>query len=576
MPNVYAAQTALSSVGGRIGYVSSPAKQENLLAVYDGAADMAGGTYWRTLAHECEIASKHAMPGRKCVQGRELVVQLSNALLQRMTPEQIAKTLATEFEQRYGRPCFVAVHWNKTKTNLHAHIIYSERELLAAPEVKIAPRRLFFDENGTRRYKKAEVLDAAGELRPGCRIVEKGEEYERRCFGPVDPAFSRKGWLRDCKTNWVLPLRNGVLKGDVEITEYDASTGKLPQQHIGNKLPEVNPEKAAQIAAYNEAVKEYNSFIDKGIVEPDAAKLVQNHMKQASRKNNLIGNLVMKLREIMVSRMKKQRDEKPRPTVAAPAQPEPMPVPAIASLITADEAVERAEKVAARAAARIWNERPINNDLLALPRKLRAEVQQLRDECYNVEDIRIEMDKLQRPEQPGLFATKKKQAQYERAVAEYNARYEPLKAALGASRHAIAESLAAIMPELRPEERIKQGHGYNAPLVDATNITVADVYDIERAIEFKLRRAGEIGVAVANEERYAADIEALNAARADLGSAKEEFDSLMARVPLERVEAMQEAIKEARAERAAEAAAGRSAKAEQQRQPKRRSWSIEK
>lgn len=301
MPNLYARQTALTNVGGRIDYISNPDRQEHLLAVYDGAADLAAGAYWRQLAQECKAASKHAAPGRKCVQGRELTIQLSNALPRRMSLEQIAEKLSRSFEEKYHRPCMVAIHFNKSMTNLHAHLIYSERDLLKEPEEKIATRALFFDEEGKRHYKKAEILDDAGELCPGCRIVKKGEVYERRYFSSVDQTFSHKGWLREAKKEWLLPLRNGELKGDVEITEYNKESGKLPQQHEGktrNSDSAAVREKNAQIKKYNQAVREYNQMVDAKLVPPAVATDVQEKIGKAKEKNLILVALVDRLREI--------------------------------------------------------------------------------------------------------------------------------------------------------------------------------------------------------------------------------------------------------------------------------------
>ena len=227
MPNLFARQTALSNIGGRIDYISNPDRQENLLAVHDGADD----TYWHQLARESKLASKYSVPGTKCVQGRELIIQLSNSLLQRLSPEDVVKLLSERFEERYHRPCIVALHYNEKRNNLHAHLIYSERELLPEMKEKIATRAIFFDEHGKRQYKKSAVLDENGKLRPRCRIIEKGEVYERRMFGSVDPQFSSKAWLRELKTEWLLPLRNGELRGDIEITEYDPKSGELHRIH---------------------------------------------------------------------------------------------------------------------------------------------------------------------------------------------------------------------------------------------------------------------------------------------------------------------------------------------------------
>ena len=44
------------------------------------------------------------------------------------------------------RECSAALHHNKTKTNYHIHLVFSERKMLEQPEVKIATRNMFYDE----------------------------------------------------------------------------------------------------------------------------------------------------------------------------------------------------------------------------------------------------------------------------------------------------------------------------------------------------------------------------------------------------------------------------------------------
>lgn len=310
MPKLYARQTALTSVGGRIDYISNPKRQENLLAVHDNA----DAAYWQRLAQECKLASKHIDPkqNKKSVQGRELTIQLSNSLLQRLSPEEIARTLAESFEQKYNRPCVVAVHFNKKKTNLHAHLIYAERELLKEPKEKIAPRALFFDEKGNRQYKKTSILDEDGKLRPGCKIVKKGEVYERRLFGAVDQSFSSKSWLKEAKSEWLLPLRNGVLRGDVEITEYNPASGELPQQHIGKNVEYGAPETAATIEAYNEKVKKFNQMVREGIISKENALFVQKKEKHTKRdKGKALSRLIKQLMEAYHKFFNSRIQEKP-------------------------------------------------------------------------------------------------------------------------------------------------------------------------------------------------------------------------------------------------------------------------
>lgn len=589
MPNLFARQTALTNVGGRIDYISNPERQENLLAVYDGAADRADGAYWRLLAQECKEASKHAAPDRKCVQGRELIIQLSNALLDRMTPAQIAKILAFSFEQKYGRPCVVAVHFNADRTNLHAHLIYSERDLLPEPVVKVAPRALFFDETGKRCYKKKEIQDEAGDLRPGCRIVAKGEIYERRFFSAVDPSFSQKGWLKDCKANWLLPLRNGDLKGDVTITMYNKDSGKLAQQHVGPVKHVDDPaakEKAAQISEYNQAVKEFNGLVDaKAVIRTEVAAMQQS-VQAAPKKNGVIQVVIVRFKELvkLFQARKEQQAQKERwaqimarskpvtpgpvraaaPAPTEPARPEPVPVPSFAALIAADEEVEKRRSAVQVASLAVGEERKINQDLIDLPAQLRGAVARLREAKRTFDATEADLLKAKWPEAPkGIFVSKKRQAEYDSAMEQHRAKIEPKQKILAESRTAIQENLALLMGYLRPEERQKQGYGRNAPVITADNLTSSDIWNIERFIEFKLDRGRGIGMAAALEKRYADNLGALTAAKTALGGAEAAYQAKLREIPSEHREAALRAVEKARSERAEEAEAQALAEREQ-------------
>ena len=45
------------------------------------------------------------------------------------------------------------------KTNYHIHLVFSERKMLEQPEVQVATRNMFYDEQGKHRRTKKEVLD---------------------------------------------------------------------------------------------------------------------------------------------------------------------------------------------------------------------------------------------------------------------------------------------------------------------------------------------------------------------------------------------------------------------------------
>lgn len=315
MPNLYARATALPNVVGRIDYISSPRRQERLLAAYDGAADLLEGQFWRQLAKESRTAfeqfSEKSRNGKelKCCEGREIMIQLSNSLLERMTPEEIVKTVADEFREKLGLTVAVGLHlkhYGAGPDNLHVHVVFPERELLQEPVIKIADRALFFDAQGKRRYKKSEIMDENKQLLPGCRIVKKGEIYEQRYFGSVDPKYSYKSWMKGVKTNVILPLRNGKLRGDVEITEFDPKTGKLPQQHIGHETPK---EMATKILRANEMVIVFNRLVDTGVISKTAALAYQAKVMGAADRNAVLRQVLreVKQKEIQQSRSQGER-----------------------------------------------------------------------------------------------------------------------------------------------------------------------------------------------------------------------------------------------------------------------------
>ena len=322
VPTVYVHSTVLRNVQGRIQYATDPARQEYLLGSYDSAAQLMNGKYWKTLSQECQRAHQQkAHTNSQTVEGRELILKLSNALLDRQRPDEICRMIAESFEAKYHRPVIVALHYNKAESNLHAHIIFAEREILPETQEKIAPRNLFFDEDGKRQYKKAKVLDDNGQLRPGCRIVAKGEVYERRSFGPAAPEFAMKTWMNNMKETWALPLLNGPLHGDMEYKLFDPSTGKLSQQHVGKNL---RPDQADAVREYNALVMEYNALIDEGRVEKDFALEVQQNVSKAPRKASVLQEA---LETIKSAERLQEATEEPLQAITANAEQRSAPEP---------------------------------------------------------------------------------------------------------------------------------------------------------------------------------------------------------------------------------------------------------
>ena len=121
--------------------------------------------------------------------------------------------------------------------------------------------------------------------------------------------MNTRNWLKDLKTNVILPLRNGALRGDVEITEYDPSTGKLAQQYIGNKV--IDSAKKTSIKNCNEMVKVFNAMVDAGRVTLEEALKIQEEFNRQDDRNAYLAAVLdgIRLREHEQEERKRREKE---------------------------------------------------------------------------------------------------------------------------------------------------------------------------------------------------------------------------------------------------------------------------
>ena len=187
----------LPNVKGRISYITSHARQENLYATYRTADN----AFWNNLARESRQEFQRSGAEGKCIEARELIIALPEVYTQ-YEPQQVLEDFTDEFRRRYGVECVSALHHNKRKTNYHIHLIFSERKLLPEPDVKIATRSVFFDETGKRVRTKKEITGEDGQIRKGCTIIKKGEVYESHLFTVKDDRFKREPFLREVKEDY--------------------------------------------------------------------------------------------------------------------------------------------------------------------------------------------------------------------------------------------------------------------------------------------------------------------------------------------------------------------------------------
>ena len=246
----------LPNVKGRISYITSQARQENLYATYRTA----DSTFWSNLARESQQEFQRSGAEGKCIEARELIIALPEIYTQ-YEPQQVLTDFTEEFRRRYGVECVSALHHNKRKTNYHIHLIFSERKLLPEPDVKIASRSVFFDETGKRVRTKKEITGEDGQIRKGCTVIKKGEVYESHLFTAKDTRFKGEPFLREIKEVYTELINRHISDPEQHLKVFDKNSVYLPTKKIGKNNP-----KEDEIKADNAARQEWNRTADMALL----------------------------------------------------------------------------------------------------------------------------------------------------------------------------------------------------------------------------------------------------------------------------------------------------------------------
>ena len=313
--NSFIQMSKLTNVTGRIGYISSSVRQENLYAVYETVEE----DFWTELAKCNQEEFKKSGTVGKCIEARELIIALPESFVE-YEPNKLLKLFTEHFKQNYGTECVAALHHNKRKTNYHIHLIFSERKLLDEPIEKIAKRNMFYDENGKHVRTKKEVLDEAGQIRKGCKIIQRGEVYERKIFSIKDSNFKSEKFLDDVKQSYT-NLINIYIKDDAEkLKVFDKNGVYLPMKKIGKNNP-----KAEQIEADNQMRMVWNQTVDRalfndisemqilGVKQSEIGQKAKNMIQQSGKNPELFKSLIVTAvyaLELMISKKLKEKLEK--------------------------------------------------------------------------------------------------------------------------------------------------------------------------------------------------------------------------------------------------------------------------
>ena len=216
---------------------------------------------YANLARENQLDFKASGTAGKCIEGREFIIALPESFVE-YKADDVVRLFTDSFHKRYGVECSAALHHNKRMTNYHIHLVFSERKMLEHPEVKIAIRNMFYDEQGKHRRTKKEILDEQGNLRVGCSIIPKGEVYESHIFTKKDEWFKNDAFTREVKEMFTEIINSHVKEESEKLSVFQQGGVYLATKKIGKNNP-----KEAEIRADNAARQEWNRTVDVALVE---------------------------------------------------------------------------------------------------------------------------------------------------------------------------------------------------------------------------------------------------------------------------------------------------------------------
>ena len=197
----------------------------------------------------------------KCIEARELIIALPESFPELYDPDRLLQLFTNSFKEKYGVECVSALHHNKRKTNYHIHLIFSERELLPEPIEKIATRNMFYNEQKKHVRTKKEILDDSGNVRKGCKIIKKGEVYERTLFTAKNKLFKQEHYLDEAKRFYTDLINLLIADVKKKFHVFDKNGLYLATKKIGKNNP-----KAEQIKEDNEVRMRWNHEVDRAII----------------------------------------------------------------------------------------------------------------------------------------------------------------------------------------------------------------------------------------------------------------------------------------------------------------------
>ena len=303
MPNIYAQNTKIHDVIGRSDYITDDAQMNRSLG-RSGYISGQTGRQEEVVLHIKDMVydwdfyaayerSHEHNPGQRQNQAREIIIALPNELAgaERGTTTEEQKTLLRNICNDLADEIIgpdhdreIAVHWNHSRTNLHVHILYSERAIVADPQVKRYKKDIWMDQKSGRLAKAGSEGAVLMHKKGDAQLNEDGTfKYSTDPLTAKDMRFKMHSFMQ---------VRNKAIQRVLDSYGYhldiqDKSTPYLSQRKYYKGASEDYLQKAHE---YNAEVRQYNAKVREHLqIQPEREpeyKDIRRDIEETVRKEN--------------------------------------------------------------------------------------------------------------------------------------------------------------------------------------------------------------------------------------------------------------------------------------------------
>lgn len=257
MATVYGRIAKISNVVGRSDYLNDEKRQEKIvLQKIEMQYSWQEHSSFEKEHQKSNVANNEAL---------EVHIALPNELAEdKRRLEQVCDDLAHEIVGE-NKDYEYAVHWNHNRTNLHVHILFSERENQINLEPKVYKKDIWHDKD-THKLAKANSENAVlvhkkGEVQ---RDKEGNIKYQTDIFKVKDKKFTERWWLHH---------KNKIVKDTLNKYGYklDLHDGIKNNPYLSQKklYKGASKDYLDNAKAWNTEVKRYNENVKQHIeLEP--------------------------------------------------------------------------------------------------------------------------------------------------------------------------------------------------------------------------------------------------------------------------------------------------------------------